>query len=114
MGFECLFAVLFLSTLSLRRATAGCGHVAGGQQISIHALLAESDWYPQPGRHLGSGFLSTLSLRRATLKNAITAVPQQISIHALLAESDSKNAAMGKPTLISIHALLAESDIDRA
>ena len=67
----------FLSTLSLRRATsvfnlggqdindfyprspcgerrAGRGHVAGGQQISIHALLAESDtsqvptWFGMP------------------------------------------------------------------
>ena len=63
----------FLSTLSLRRATgrhpkyqhqqknfyprspcgerhAGRGHVAGGQQISIHALLAESD-RQLPWRH---------------------------------------------------------------
>ena len=82
-------AELFLSTLSLRRATdtrhgragaAGnfyprspCGERPGAgcsiwhtPSISIHALLAESDGYPaRPGR--GSRqFLSTLSLRRAT------------------------------------------------
>ena len=56
----------FLSTLSLRRAT--CGAVWGrcAPQISIHALLAESD-------HVGAGTIQT---------------PSQISIHALLAESD--------------------------
>ena len=56
----------FLSTLSLRRATASLIKSSTDTPISIHALLAESD----------------------PLKNAITAVPQQISIHALLAESD--------------------------
>ena len=80
-------------------------------EISIHALLAESD----------------------PLKNAITAVPQQISIHALLAESDCFLSVMSFAQThfyprspcgerrripqnhlsadgISIHALLAESD----
>ena len=81
-------AVLFLSTLSLRRATywpgvfvvgryfyprSPCGerrvpeaNNRQGQQISIHALLAESD---SPHSEPNSGrirFLSTLSLRRAT------------------------------------------------
>ena len=57
-------------------------------QISIHALLAESDtwkcgWY----------------------------VPVSISIHALLAESDKRaNSLPDTPPQISIHALLAESD----
>ena len=45
---------------------AGCGHVAGGQQISIHALLAESD-------------LCKINTIRTV---------KMISIHALLAESD--------------------------
>ena len=35
---------LFLSTLSLRRATGQATNTHQGQQISIHALLAESDW----------------------------------------------------------------------
>ena len=35
--------IVFLSTLSLRRATAGPRIPLGGLEISIHALLAESD-----------------------------------------------------------------------
>ena len=81
---------VFLSTLSLRRATpwhgvvitslhhfyprSPCGErrfgpgVGGAQQrISIHALLAESDpWYISLEDWQTSLFLSTLSLRRAT------------------------------------------------
>ena len=124
---------LFLSTLSLRRATqrrkaykrrspyfyprSPCGErhyqtalrscTAG---ISIHALLAESD---------------IARARRASI--------DRISIHALLAESDSKKVELNRTTgnfyprspcgerlkigitavdgiIISIHALLAESD----
>ena len=88
-GREFNVAVLkFLSTLSLRRATfkGAHGHISG--DISIHALLAESD-NGNLGRHRGDNdfyprspcgerprrtadsitytpFLSTLSLRRAT------------------------------------------------
>ena len=56
--------------------------------ISIHALLAESD-----------GTLRTVRVRKT------------ISIHALLAESDGRGASHVVPHwYISIHALLAESD----
>ena len=58
--------VLFLSTLSLRRATEEKLQADTTGTISIHALLAESD---QPGEHHANSqqeFLSTLSLRRAT------------------------------------------------
>ena len=107
-------AMLFLSTLSLRRATTSVVSSAGTIGISIHALLAESDATKKSGR------------RHFVL----------ISIHALLAESDG---ASPPPTsaawyfyprspcgerrvldvfrhlvsLISIHALLAESDPQR-
>ena len=79
-------------------------------EISIHALLAESDlrrpatrarlsnFYPRSPcgeRRMTAAFhshspifLSTLSLRRATAAKAITAPATCISIHALLAESD--------------------------
>ena len=121
----------FLSTLSLRRATgrrrsglfehrdfyprSPCGERRGavylraGREISIHALLAESDYYPKT-----------------------TVLPFMISIHALLAESDRCRMACGsipanfyprspcgerqedmifeEQMEISIHALLAESD----
>ena len=56
--------------------------------ISIHALLAESDWGPQWTKCRHSRFLSTLSLRRATVCFAGAAPAPNISIHALLAESD--------------------------
>ena len=61
----------FLSTLSLRRATSDCGQYCIRAQISIHALLAESD---TPAR-MSSRLL-------------------EISIHALLAESDDYNKSM--------------------
>ena len=57
---------LFLSTLSLRRATKFDFPVRRSPQISIHALLAESDRYLINTYHRIFG----------------------ISIHALLAESD--------------------------
>ena len=79
----------FLSTLSLRRATGLAGKVEDAINISIHALLAESDrgagadrggpvphFYPRSPcgeRHLCPG---------AACSNKL------ISIHALLAESD--------------------------
>ena len=147
---------IFLSTLSLRRATtrvtapaptaayfyprSPCGErlffvgdVLCTNPISIHALLAESDWYRifavrlvpsflstlslrratyrkqnRPLRH--SGFLSTLSLRRATLTTVLHWYHISISIHALLAESDPLTLRPPAKTMISIHALLAESD----
>ena len=58
--------MLFLSTLSLRRATLRVVDGSKSSIISIHALLAESD--PLTTRHIS---------------------PLIISIHALLAESDA-------------------------
>ena len=80
---------LFLSTLSLRRAT----------NTPIKAYNIIKDFYPRspcgerlhgflyglPKEHL---FLSTLSLRRATTGRILRAKLSPISIHALLAESD--------------------------
>ena len=56
--------------------------------ISIHALLAESDSQQRIEQSASNKFLSTLSLRRATRDLSIFPPPQVISIHALLAESD--------------------------
>ena len=97
----------------MRRATARRALGFVDPDISIHALLAESD----PGKvkvvDPGLAFLSTLSLRRATLayyqdmfslphfyprspcgerpaRRALGFVDPDISIHALLAESDSR------------------------
>ena len=85
----CCTSRIFLSTLSLRRATSDCrtwtyerlisihallaesdtpaGKVRPwASHISIHALLAESDAFMQTPGPLQKQFLSTLSLRRAT------------------------------------------------
>ena len=60
-------APIFLSTLSLRRATETQKPKPTRQnQISIHALLAESDIKNSPALLGNPQFLSTLSLRRAT------------------------------------------------
>ena len=61
----CITLRIFLSTLSLRRATHANRYYVGLHLISIHALLAESD-----------------------ASNSSRAPPTVISIHALLAESD--------------------------
>ena len=59
------YAITFLSTLSLRRATQRKQSSQSQHPISIHALLAESD-----------------------VQNYNACVRARISIHALLAESD--------------------------
>ena len=129
-----LKGTLFLSTLSLRRAT----------HPKTSGRPRNTDFYPRSPcgerlvvLHIVSGarkFLSTLSLRRATLTLICDVIAViTISIHALLAESDRQNpgkhyvAFRFLSTLslrratghtlnfhtkarISIHALLAESD----
>ena len=79
---------VFLSTLSLRRATGGNVRQVDRVSISIHALLAESDLQNWRKPHGQKTFLSTLSLRRATILDEQTEQDSTISIHALLAESD--------------------------
>ena len=59
-------STIFLSTLSLRRATRLCTILYSCPGISIHALLAESDGKPKALKSRLCVFLSTLSLRRAT------------------------------------------------
>ena len=103
-------------------------------QISIHALLAESDTPFEKFEGIMVTFLSTLSLRRATNCGPYHVKRHKISIHALLAESDRlcrilyscpgnfyPRSPCGERRLnlpsspidknISIHALLAESDL---
>ena len=124
----------FLSTLSLRRATSSGNSCTQALPISIHALLAESDYDTSSLMQCQAKFLSTLSLRRATSKIPLHCCPitnfyprspcgerqstseililnPLISIHALLAESDGQRHLLDKThRRISIHALLAESD----
>ena len=81
-------SILFLSTLSLRRATLDTLFDEDDPDISIHALLAESDLVLTVWPRYRSRFLSTLSLRRATYNVLLDRYDSVISIHALLAESD--------------------------
>ena len=80
---------LFLSTLSLRRATIRPAHGAAG---NVH-------FYPR----------SPCGERRCLGQTAWCT--SCISIHALLAESDAITDLTLLPFDISIHALLAESDV---
>ena len=65
--------------------------------ISIHALLAESDRQMPLTRFCPGTFLSTLSLRRATHYDNYNLHCVEISIHALLAESDNFRRASKRP-----------------
>ena len=82
--------ILFLSTLSLRRATAGKGPAVKGWR----------NFYPR----------SPCGERPVQL--ALKMMMNAISIHALLAESDARSLLNSPNSQISIHALLAESDLN--
>ena len=126
--------VLFLSTLSLRRATLFFGRDASKPRISIHALLAESDKSVINGIMERDNFYPRSPCGERPLLKSSLLQSQFISIHALLAESDTSpipavtrvanfypRSPCGERLLsayvrvtqrqrISIHALLAESD----
>ena len=102
--------LIFLSTLSLRRATACLRHLTGSTSISIHALLAESDFRTYGDVVQGIEFLSTLSLRRATIGPAPALQPQTFLSTLSLRRATQDNLGLTGTTAISIHALLAESD----
>ena len=101
---------IFLSTLSLRRATArllACffgrfyfypRSPCGERQCSLGNPRKKPYFYPRSpcGERLG-------------VSNRLK-VAETISIHALLAESDLRVLDGSKSSIISIHALLAESD----
>ena len=122
----------FLSTLSLRRATidAGTGFFVldisihallaesdnngGGVSavyfISIHALLAESDRRFSSRRPFVGRFLSTLSLRRATAVSSPRRVVSKFLSTLSLRRATHALLQGHFIVTISIHALLAESD----
>ena len=79
---------IFLSTLSVRRATDTHQAEYPELSISIHALREESDLIFIGQLSQTSEFLSTLSVRRATMSNTAYQRGVKISIHALREESD--------------------------
>ena len=79
-------------------------------EISIHALLAESDQWRRNATVLLAISIHAL-LAESDTSYGTTVSNIYISIHALLAESDCFCVYLFKfQPLISIHALLAESD----
>ena len=105
--------MLFLSTLSLRRATGQYCESTERAFISIHALLAESDMFTGILPHDGRNFYprSPCGERPVLIRDGF--LIDDISIHALLAESDQPGYLflIHLKHSISIHALLAESDL---
>ena len=102
---------IFLSTLSLRRATIVGGAGNNAINISIHALLAESDKPTKIGPNLVNNFYPRSPCGERPSLNQLYINRTAISIHALLAESDNRNITnCERQKDISIHALLAESD----
>ena len=83
-------AMLFLSTLSLRRATqVGQKRFRQKLAISIHALLAESDEPPRVIREPTADFYPRSPCGERHPRPAVGSTGFPISIHALLAESDA-------------------------
>ena len=101
----------FLSTLSLRRATHPIGVLVAEIIISIHALLAESDYQDKFSVKPVEKFLSTLSLRRATVLRKVPILGiKYFYPRSPCGERLHLYASTGIDFAISIHALLAESD----
>ena len=102
---------IFLSTLSLRRATKDTTARQQIADISIHALLAESDDTRDWTRGLCLYFYPRSPCGERRIATKYSSGGFSISIHALLAESDcSEKSSIAAVLAISIHALLAESD----
>ena len=80
--------VIFLSTLSLRRATAVDRRIVTGFLISIHALLAESDRCTRCRRSADTDFYPRSPCGERPNARSGEQQRRMISIHALLAESD--------------------------
>ena len=124
---------MFLSTLSLRRATVTAVKITPkpsgfyprspcGERLFSSVLFAFTHMFLSTLslRRATGGFhkincqmmvfLSTLSLRRATQQTLRLLQGSAVSIHALLAESDLPPHQEKGRNRVSIHALLAESD----
>ena len=109
------FRTIFLSTLSLRRATGSAEWIIDARGISIHALLAESDRPTRPLSTTRTYFYPRSPCGERPRATARAGSHSSISIHALLAESDLAYPDMIICTnVISIHALLAESDLGQS
>ena len=88
---------LFLSTLSLRRATVHYDNYNLHCVISIHALLAESDAIYPSSTPPKEYFYPRSPCGERPIAGRITSNGTKISIHALLAESDHRTVNIQRP-----------------
>ena len=108
----CCTSRIFLSTLSLRRATTQSIANLDDIMLSIHALLAESDCAQSLTKSARKAFLSTLSLRRATPATRLRRESNQFLSTLSLRRATLFTIGLNRAHGISIHALLAESDLN--
>ena len=104
--------MIFLSTLSLRRATVHTDIFFVAQNdFYPRSPCGERPWVSSAARAAGSIFLSTLSLRRATwLLHRVHTQRRNFYPRSPCGERHLGTTGMGIADCISIHALLAESD----
>ena len=93
----CCTSRIFLSTLSLRRATSDCRTWTYERLISIHALLAESDGAVLELQCILGDFYPRSPCGERLSQSSEKSTPE-ISIHALLAESDESQRLCARPT----------------
>ena len=110
MGYVrgCFFCV-FLSTLSLRRATTHPVSILV-RIVFLSTLSLRRATAPPYNLMIHHTFLSTLSLRRATASDRLSDTSDVISIHALLAESDVEKV----PADVYYQAFLSTLSLRRA
>ena len=100
----------FLSTLSLRRATQVFQRIAKPFRISIHALLAESDWDLMGGLSCNAYFYPRSPCGERPAKSKKNKEVKNFYPRSPCGERPRTGLTCGDGRNISIHALLAESD----
>ena len=104
------WACLFLSTLSLRRATKACRTWTYERLISIHALLAESDGASSKYMSYGWDFYPRSPCGERRSAADLPRPVQDFYPRSPCGERQVLRYGVLTASLISIHALLAESD----
>ena len=103
--------VKFLSTLSLRRATKRSASSLPSISISIHALLAESDSAPRFTPTPSRNFYPRSPCGERHMKMRVVCASINFYPRSPCGERRASNHRERQAQHISIHALLAESDV---
>ena len=102
---------IFLSTLSLRRATLLSSFIIVYVKISIHALLAESDVRPTGDQPSTPDFYPRSPCGERLLQDSLSVQGRNFYPRSPCGERHPLKATKFNSFHISIHALLAESDL---